>query len=57
MSRLIFEDKSYVEIYKKPDGKILISIGAKDVSSPTSFTVNSVEITQEELNKLISLKD
>jgi tRNA threonylcarbamoyladenosine modification (KEOPS) complex Pcc1 subunit len=50
-----FEDKSYIEIKKsnEPD-KIIILIQAKDASSPLKKIINSVEITAEQWQQLIT---
>lgn len=54
MSKIVFEDKSSVEVRKSNEpGKIVISIQATDGSNPLKKIVNSVEITSEEFKSLI----
>ncbi len=51
--KIDFADKSYVLVESKVD-KVVISIGAKSLDNPLSLTVNTVELSKEEFNKLIS---
>lgn len=55
MSKLIFDDKSYVEVRKSdnPD-KIIIIISAKDSGNSLKKINNAVEITVAEFKQLIS---
>lgn len=55
MSKIIFEDKSYIECRKSDEpGKILLIISAKDQTNDFKKTTNSVEITIEQFKQLIS---
>jgi hypothetical protein len=54
MSKLVFEDKSFVEIIKSDNpGKVIISISARDGSDKLKKINNAVEITVEEFKELI----
>jgi hypothetical protein len=54
MAKIVFDDKSYVEIRKSEEpGKILLLIGARDYENPLKKITNCVEITQEELKALV----
>lgn len=51
--KIIFEDKSYVEVRKSDEaGKVLVIIGARDVNNSLKNIVNCVELTKEEFQKL-----
>lgn len=55
MSKIVFEDKSYIQIKKSDEPeKILVIISAKDSQNPLKKIINSIEITEEEFKKLIS---
>jgi hypothetical protein len=50
--KIIFEDKSYIDISKSPiSSKIIIVIAAKDGNSMIS---NSVELTKEQFLELVN---
>ena len=53
--KIEFEDKSYIEVRKSdnPD-KVFIIIQAKDATNPLKKITNAVEITQDQLKKLIA---
>jgi tRNA threonylcarbamoyladenosine modification (KEOPS) complex Pcc1 subunit len=51
--KIIFEDNSFIEMSKQ-DGKIIISIQAKDYQNPLKKIINSVEINEEQFKELIS---
>lgn len=51
--RIDFSDKSYVQASIK-EGKVIISIGATSQDNPLSMVVNTVELSKEEFDKLIS---
>jgi hypothetical protein len=55
MSKIVFDDKSYVEC-KKSDtpGKVFFIISASDSSDKNKRITNAVEITLEQFNQLIS---
>jgi hypothetical protein len=54
--KIEFENKSYIEIIKSPTpGKIIITIVARDHSSPLATIANSVELTEEQFKGLIQL--
>lgn len=53
--KIIFEDRSYIDCQKSNNpGKIMISISAKDYIDPLKKITNTIELTLEEFNKLIS---
>jgi hypothetical protein len=54
--KLVFKDKSYIEINKNNIDKIVISIGAKDTKNALSMLVNSVEISIEDWEKIIKIE-
>jgi hypothetical protein len=53
--KITFEDHSYIEIVKSTNGKIIVSIVARE--SPESLTTiaSSVELTIEQFNDLIKI--
>lgn len=55
--KIEFDDKSYVEMTKSGSNpnNIILTIGAKDYKNPKTLIVNSIEITQEQLQKLLKL--
>ena len=53
MSKILFDDKSFIEC-KKKDEKITLIISAKDYSDPLKKIVNAVEITMDEFKQLVS---
>ena len=56
MAKLIFEDRSYLEITKSPTtDKITITIVARDGKNTSSTIANSVEVSLEQFNELIKL--
>jgi hypothetical protein len=53
--KITFDDKSFIECRKSTaEGKILMIISAQDQDNPRKKTTNTVEITQEEFQRLIS---
>ena len=53
--KITFKDRSYIEIRKTDkNDNILIIIGAKDVEDQQKKIVNSVEITKDQFEQLIS---
>jgi len=53
--KIDFEDKSYIEIKRSDNpGKVFIIIQAKDATNPLKKITNAVEITEEQLKKLIN---
>ena len=53
--KIIFEDKSYIEFKKSnSENKLFITIQAKDQENRLKKITNSVEITVDQLNKLLS---
>lgn len=55
MSKLVFDDKSFVEVAKSNSpGKIILTIAAKDHNDPLKKITNAVEITAEEFKRLIA---
>lgn len=55
MSQVVFTDKSYVEIKKSNEpGKFVIIIQAKDADNALKKITNCVEVSKEELDKLLS---
>jgi hypothetical protein len=53
--KITFEDKSHIECAKSDNpGKVVLTISAKDHNDPLKKISNSVEITKEEFQKLIS---
>lgn len=53
--KIIFEDKSYLEISKsKDDDKLIIVISAKDQSNPLKKITNSVEVEISKLKEFIA---
>lgn len=56
MSKIIFEDKSYIEVIKSPNpGKILVSIVARDHEKKLAIIANSVELTEAQFASLVKL--
>lgn len=53
MSKIIFEDRSFIEC-NKVDDKIVLTISAKDGKDPLKKIVNACELTVEEFKKMIS---
>jgi hypothetical protein len=53
--KIIFDDKSYIEITKTTSDKIIITIVARDHLQPLATIANSVELTLEQFNQLIQL--
>lgn len=54
--KIYFPDKSYIEMVKSPNpDKFIISIAAKSLSDPMSLVINSVEVDEEQLKKLMQL--
>jgi hypothetical protein len=55
MSKIIFDDKSFIECKKaEHSNKIIIIITAKDYDNPLKMISNAVEITEEQFKKLVS---
>ena len=56
MAKLIFEDRSYLEITKSPTtDKITITIVARNGKDSAATIANSVEVSVEQFNELIKL--
>lgn len=56
--KITFEDRSYLEILKSTNpGKLLIVVAATSFEDSNNFIVNSVEITEKDLIKLIKSVD
>lgn len=51
--KIDFADKSYVSLESK-DGIIVISIGASSQDNPLSMIINTVELSKEDFEKLVS---
>jgi nitrate reductase NapAB chaperone NapD len=51
--KIKFEDSSFIEVHKS-DNKIIVIIQAKDYSNPLKKICNTVELTKEEFQQLIS---
>jgi hypothetical protein len=54
MSKLLFDDSSYIECKKSDSGQIIIIISAKDHNNSLKKITNAVEISIEDFKKLIS---
>ena len=54
MSKIIFEDKSYIELSKNQSGKVVITIAARENKDSLSIIASSVELSIEQFNKLMS---
>lgn len=55
MTKLNFEDKSYLEIKKSAEtGDIIIIVSAKDGTNPLKKITNAVEISEKDFRFLIS---
>lgn len=52
MSKIVFDDKSYIQAKKNDNEKIIIVISAKDQSNKK--ITNAVEISEEQFKELIS---
>lgn len=53
--KILFEDKSYIEIKKTDnDGKIMVIISAKNHNNPLKKTTNAVELDIIQFKNLIS---
>jgi hypothetical protein len=53
--KIVFEDKSYVDIVKSNEpGKIIITIQAKDTTNALKKISNSVDLTLEQWQQLIN---
>lgn len=52
--KILFEDKSYVEIKKSAEGKYFVIVSAKDADNSRKNITNAVEITEKEFKFLIS---
>jgi nitrate reductase NapAB chaperone NapD len=53
--KIEFEDKSYIEVSKsKEPGKVIITIQAKDYTNDLKKISNSVEITIEQWQNLVT---
>lgn len=53
MLKVKFQDGSFIE-HTKENNKHIISIGAKSSNDPKKIVVNSVELTEEQFNLLVS---
>lgn len=51
--KINFEDKSYLEINKINDEKVLIIISAKDYNNPNKKITNSVEVDLKQIKDFI----
>ena len=49
--KIIFEDKSYIEI-KKDNDKVMVIIQAKDVENPRKNIINVCELTNEQFKAI-----
>lgn len=55
MNKLVFEDKSYIEISKSNSpGMIFVTIAAKSAEDTKTLIINSVELSVEDFLKLAS---
>lgn len=54
MSKIQFDDKSYIDCQKSGD-KFIIIISARDASNPLKKITNAVELTEDEFKNLISI--
>lgn len=52
--KIAFDDKSYIEIKKTDDGKVVIVISAKDGNNNLKKITNAVEVSLDEFKQLIS---
>lgn len=52
--KIEFDDKSYIEIIKSDEGKVVIMIQAKDHDNHLKKITNAVELTAEQFKELIS---
>lgn len=52
--KISFDDKSYIQVKKSAEGKIIIIISAKDQNNDLKKITNAVEISEEEFKNLIS---
>jgi tRNA threonylcarbamoyladenosine modification (KEOPS) complex Pcc1 subunit len=50
--KIDFEDKSYIEIKKNDNGKVIITIQARDFNNNLKKIINSVEITLDDFKNL-----
>ena len=53
--KITFEDKSYIEIVKSINGKIIISIVARESVESLTTIASSVELTLEQFSELIKI--
>jgi hypothetical protein len=53
--KIQFDNRSYIEITKTPSDKVMITIAAWD-NKDRATVANSVELTLEQFNKLITLQ-
>lgn len=53
MSKLAFEDKSYIEIQKAPNDKLFLTVAARSKDNGQVLIANCVELTAEQLVSLI----
>jgi len=51
--KIDFNDKSFIDIKKTDDNKIIVHISARDGFDPLKRVNNSVELTSEQCQKLI----
>jgi hypothetical protein len=51
--RIQFEDKSYIEVLKGQDGKVIITIVAREDKDSLSVIANSVQLTIEQFDQLV----
>ena len=52
--KIEFDDKSYVEITKSSEGKVIILIQAKDHDNHLKKITNAVELTAQQFKELVS---
>ena len=52
--KIDFNDKSFIEISKTNDNKIIVHISARDGFDPLKRVNNSVELTVEQFQQLIN---
>jgi len=54
MAKVVFENKTYVEVSKSPDSdKMFITIAARDSKNASVIVAHSVELTKEQYEALI----
>lgn len=51
--KISFNDRSYVSIDRIDSGAVILSVGAKSAENRLSLVVNTVELTQSQINQLM----